>query len=128
MKISKLSTRIAIACGLSAMSLVAAQIVLPAGLSGSKAYAAIDVCDWYDVDWGEMSADAQRAWAALGWDEARWEGIYPYPPASDEKFWAELTPDEKSAAEHLGYAWRTWDVDTCSLSTSGAYQYDPDAK
>ncbi len=115
MKISRLLVRVAIACGLSAVSLVATQVVLPAGPLDTMAHAAISVCAWNDLDWDEMSADQQQSWAALGWDEDRWYGDAP-APTSDNKDWYELSPKEKAAAARLGYAWRTWDVDTCPVS------------
>jgi hypothetical protein len=44
----------------------------------------------------------------LGWDEASWEGEAKKPP-SEDKYWRQLTDEERSAAEKLGYTKESWD-------------------
>ncbi len=63
---------------------------------------------WDEMGWVDMTKAEQAAWAALGWDEAAWEGEAK-KPASDDKYWRQLNDAERAACEKLGYTKRLWD-------------------
>lgn len=63
---------------------------------------------WDAFGWTEMTKAEQEQWAVLGWDEAAWEGDAKNP-ASEDKYWKSLSPEERAACEKLGYTKRLWD-------------------
>jgi hypothetical protein len=63
---------------------------------------------WDAFDWQDLSAGEQKLWGVLGWDEGSWQEETE-PPASEDKFWAELNEDERNAAQELGYEAGYWD-------------------
>ncbi len=76
------------------------------------AYAApANVCDWNDMDWGEMTKADQAAWMTLGWNKRLWDS--GGDSASSDKDWSELSPQEQAAARALGYSQQTWDKGSC---------------
>jgi hypothetical protein len=88
-----------------------------AGVSAiTPAYAAQDiravvsVCDWEDLEWGEMTGAERRQWAVLGWTQMLWESDDDSAyPASAFKDWEDLNVNEQAAAWSLGYTPRSWD-------------------
>ena len=42
-----------------------------------------------------------------------WEFDARAEPASNSKAWAELSENERAAAQWLGYTQNTWDADNC---------------
>jgi len=63
---------------------------------------------WDGLDWGELAPVEQALWGVLGWSAENWSGSAP-EPASEEKYWAELSDAERFAAEKLGYDQVIWD-------------------
>lgn len=63
---------------------------------------------WDNLSWSDMSSAEQGLWAALGWDESSWEEETD-PPESSDKYWEELSQDERFAADQLGYTQALWD-------------------
>jgi hypothetical protein len=67
-----------------------------------------DVDDfWDEFDWDELSLGEQKLFAALGWNERKWDGEGDVP-ASDKE-WEELNPKEQAALTALGYDEEYWD-------------------
>lgn len=76
---------------------------------------------WEELTWYELDI----YWGALGWTEDLWDNYYYYDeeelPASNEKYWDELSTEEKTAALHLCYTQKLWDDETlpfCEDSTT----------
>ena len=70
------------------------------------------VCDWYELDWDEMTNAEQQAWMTLGWRSDNWGTEDPKAePASSSKDWAELSRNERQAAQSLGFGPKTWNAD-----------------
>ena len=67
-----------------------------------------DLNFWEEAGWGDMTAAEQDLWKVLGWDEDSWEGEAKQP-ASEDKYWNQLSPEEQEAAAKLGYTKATWD-------------------
>jgi hypothetical protein len=65
---------------------------------------------WDDLSWTDMNDIEQALWVNLGWDEASWEEE-SQAPDSNEKYWEELTQNERDAATKLGYNQSSWDED-----------------
>jgi len=63
---------------------------------------------WDTFSWNDMTKAEQEQWAVLGWDEASWEGDAKNP-ASEDKYWKQLSDEEQEACEKLGYSKRLWD-------------------
>lgn len=63
---------------------------------------------WDSFGWVEMTKAEQALWAVLGWNEAAWEGEAKNP-ASEDKYWNQLSDEEKEACKKLGYNKRLWD-------------------
>jgi hypothetical protein len=63
---------------------------------------------WEEVGWADMTAAEQELWIKLGWDEASWEGEAKQP-ASEDKYWNQLSSEEQAAATALGYTKESWD-------------------
>mmetsp|Transcript_6733 Transcript_6733/g.10761 ORF Transcript_6733/g.10761 Transcript_6733/m.10761 type:complete len:393 (+) Transcript_6733:155-1333(+) len=61
--------------------------------------------------WSSFHDDLKVAIVTLGWDEAMWSDESDTAPASEGKFWIDLTPDEKAAATRLCYFRETWDAE-----------------
>jgi glutathionylspermidine synthase len=65
-----------------------------------------------DLSWDEMTEAQRGHWTVLGWDRTTWDDSpYSTPPASSEKFFADLTQKEKVAALSLWYTEESWDDD-----------------
>ena len=59
--------------------------------------------------WEEMTAAEQNHASVLGYDGPSWdEGLYP---ATCEKAWASLAPNERIAATYLGYTQLAWNAE-----------------
>ena len=65
---------------------------------------------WEEVAWADMTAAEQELWKKLGWDEASWEGDAKQP-ASEDKYWKQLSDEEQAAATALGYTKESWDAE-----------------
>lgn len=63
---------------------------------------------WDAMGWTELTKAEQELWGVLGWDEAAWEGDAKNP-ASEDKYWKQLSEEERAACEKLGYNKRLWD-------------------
>ena len=63
---------------------------------------------WNEFDWEEFPLKTQALWKVLGWSEASWQGEAD-APASEDKAWNELTEEERTVAEQLGYSEEIWD-------------------
>ncbi len=62
---------------------------------------------WDEFDWDDLSAEEQKAFAVLGWDQKSWDNDINVPAAN--KDWADLSPRERSALKALGYDEEYWD-------------------
>ena len=60
--------------------------------------------------------DEQAAAAVLGYTQVTWdnESGNENPPASSNKYWAELNDQEKQAVMDMGYTAKSWDNDSGS--------------
>ena len=61
--------------------------------------------------YSSVCADEQKAAGVLGYTQVSWDnesGEEPQP-ASYDKFWTELTDEERAAAVSLGYTQAIWD-------------------
>ena len=67
-----------------------------------------DLNFWEECAWTDMTPAEQDLWNVLGWDEASWEGEAKQP-ASEDKYWNQLSEEEQMAATKLGYTKETWD-------------------
>ncbi len=67
-----------------------------------------DIGFWEEVDWGDMTPAEQTLWNKLGWDADSWAGEAKQP-ASEDKYWKQLSAEEQAAATALGYTKATWD-------------------
>ncbi len=63
---------------------------------------------WDSIGWTDMTQAEQELWKVLGWNEASWEGEAK-KPASDNKYWRQLSDEEKDAATKLGFNKSLWD-------------------
>ena len=63
---------------------------------------------WDELGWTDMTKAEQALWGALGWTEAAWNEEEK-PPASEDKYWNQLSDEEKEACEKLGYTKDSWD-------------------
>jgi len=63
---------------------------------------------WDEFSWKDMTKAEQALWGVLGWTEAAWEGEAKNPP-SEDKYWNQLSDEEKDACKKLGYNKRLWD-------------------
>lgn len=71
-----------------------------------------NLCDWWELDWDEMTNAEQQAWGALGWRSDNWGTDDPKAePASSSKDWDELNAAEMQAARSLGFEPKTWNPD-----------------
>jgi hypothetical protein len=63
---------------------------------------------WDAQGWEDMSKPEQELWGVLGWTEASWNEEEK-PPASEDKYWNQLSDEERAACEKLGYTKELWD-------------------
>ena len=63
---------------------------------------------WDEMGWTDMTKAEQALWGVLGWTEESWEEEAK-PPASEDKYWNQLSDEEREAAEKLGYTKELWD-------------------
>ena len=63
---------------------------------------------WDEMGWTDMTKAEQALWGALGWSEEAWNEEAK-PPASEDKYWNQLSDEERGAAEKLGYTKDSWD-------------------
>ena len=65
-----------------------------------------------DLSWDEMTEAQRRHWTILGWNRDTWNNAgHCTPPASADKFFADLNERERAAALGLGYTADSWDDD-----------------
>jgi len=64
--------------------------------------------------WSSFHEDLKVAVETLGWDEDMWTGVSSATPKSEDKMWADLTPEEKAAATRLCYFREIWDGEPLS--------------
>ena len=69
--------------------------------AAGKIRARANVCWWNAVDWQAMSDQQKSAWRTLGWNEQMWKSDARAEPASNSKAWAELSENERAAAQVL---------------------------
>jgi hypothetical protein len=63
---------------------------------------------WDEMGWTDMTKAEQALWGALGWTEDAWNEEAK-PPASEDKYWNQLSDEERDACEKLGYTKKLWD-------------------
>jgi len=63
---------------------------------------------WDEQGWEDMSKAEQALWGVLGWTEAAWNEEEK-PPASEDKYWNQLSDEERAAAAKLSYTKESWD-------------------
>jgi hypothetical protein len=63
---------------------------------------------WDEMGWNDMTKAEQALWGVLGWTEASWSEEEK-PPASEDKYWNQLSDEEREAASKLGYTKELWD-------------------
>ena len=67
-----------------------------------------DIAMWEELGWEDMTAAEMALWEKLGWNADSWEGEAKQP-ASEDKYWMQLSPEEQKAATALGYTKESWD-------------------
>ena len=67
-----------------------------------------DIALWEEVGWEDMTAAEMALWEKLGWDADSWEGEAKQP-ASEDKYWNQLSDEEREACGKLGYTKESWD-------------------
>jgi len=113
MKISKLSTFISLTLALLlAFSLVTGCATSQSGKTDEASTVRVPPGDptefWDEMGWTDMTKAEQALWGVLGWTEASWNEEEK-PPASEDKYWNQLSDEEREAAEKLGYTKELWD-------------------
>ena len=63
---------------------------------------------WDEMGWTDMTKAEQALWGVLGWTEEAWNEEAK-PPASEDKYWNQLSDEEREAAAKLGYTKESWD-------------------
>jgi hypothetical protein len=63
---------------------------------------------WNKFSWSDLTTAEQDLWGKLGWEKDSWVGKTPAPLTEDTE-WGELTSEERTAAEQLGYSRFYWD-------------------
>jgi hypothetical protein len=63
---------------------------------------------WDAQGWEDMSKAEQDLWGVLGWTEDAWNEEEK-PPASEDKYWNQLSDEERASAAKLSYTKETWD-------------------
>jgi len=117
MKITKLSTFISLTLAL----LLAFSLVTGCATSQEKKAAEAKLSDdtvrvppgdptafWDEMGWTDMNKAEQALWGVLGWTEEAWNEEAK-PPASEDKYWNQLSDEEREAATKLGYTKESWD-------------------
>ena len=61
---------------------------------------------WEELSWADLSSREKELWTALGWQQRKWDANDP--PASADKDWNELNPQELIAAMNLGFSEELW--------------------
>ena len=69
-------------------------------------------------DWDDLDAEIQGYLTAIGWDPSSW-GPSAVKPDTYEKFWDELTDDQRGNATELCYFAETWNNDNLIFWTTG---------
>jgi hypothetical protein len=113
MKNSKLSTFISLTLALLlAISLVTGCATSQSGKTDETNTVRVPSGDptafWDEIGWNDLTKTEQKLWGVLGWTEASWNQEEK-PPASEDKYWDQLSDEEKEAAEKLGYTKDSWD-------------------
>ena len=67
-----------------------------------------DIALWEEAGGADMTTAEQDLWAKLGWNAESWEGEAKQP-ASEDKYWKQLSSEEQAAATALGYTKASWD-------------------
>ena len=57
---------------------------------------------WNKFSWTDLTPAEQELWGKLGWDKDSWDGK-ALPPHTEDMDWGELSSEERTAAEQLGY-------------------------
>ena len=117
MKISKQSTWISLTLAL----LLVFSLVTGCATSQSEKTAEMELADdtvrvppgdptefWDEFGWTDMTKAEQALWGVLGWNGDSWEGEAKQP-ASEDKYWNQLSQEEKDACTKLGYNKELWD-------------------
>ena len=63
---------------------------------------------WNKFSWSDLRPDEQELWGKLGWNKDSWAGKTPASSTEDME-WDELSSEERTAAEQLGYSRFYWD-------------------
>jgi hypothetical protein len=63
---------------------------------------------WDEMGWTDLTKAEQGLWGVLGWTEDAWNEEAK-PPASEDKYWNQLSDEERDAAAKLGYTKESWD-------------------
>lgn len=63
-------------------------------------------------------------WEGLGWTIESWNEVIG-PPASEDKFWMDLSEEEQAAADALCYFQETWDEIPLTLWKDPIVNDDP---
>lgn len=61
---------------------------------------------WEELSWADLSSREKELWTILGWQERKWDGNDA--PASADKDWNDLSPQEMIAAMNLGFSEDSW--------------------
>ncbi len=61
---------------------------------------------WEELSWADLSSREKELWTNLGWQQRKWDANDP--PASADKDWNELNPQELIAAMNLGFSEELW--------------------
>mmetsp|Transcript_7459 Transcript_7459/g.13147 ORF Transcript_7459/g.13147 Transcript_7459/m.13147 type:complete len:403 (+) Transcript_7459:147-1355(+) len=73
--------------------------------------------------WSSFHEDLKVAIETLGWTEAMWKDEVDEEPPTEEKYWIDLTPEEKAAATRLCWFREIWDAEPIP----NWYDYDTDS-
>jgi len=61
---------------------------------------------WEELSWADLSSREKELWTILGWRQDKWDGNNA--PASADKDWNDLNPQEMIAAMNLGFSEELW--------------------
>ena len=81
-------------------------------------YTSIEQWDCYinhygDYGWSDLEeARVDQHWVALGWNRQLWDTGIGQQPITSDKFWHQLTEEEKEAATELCYMCNTWNLNS----------------
>ena len=62
---------------------------------------------WNKFSWSNLTPAEQELWGKLGWNKDSWDGK-ALAPSTEDTEWGELTSEERTAAEQLGYSPFYW--------------------